>query len=99
VTLAERGHWKLRPEHLYADRVYDSNKHRATLKTRGITPKIPRRGTAQKPTTHGSGLGTCRWQVERNLVWLHNDNRCVAVRYEHRADIHEAFLTIGYAVI
>lgn len=47
---------------------------------------------------HGSGLGVFRWVVERTLAWLHRFRR-LALRYERRADVHEAFLTLGCALI
>jgi transposase len=36
--------------------------------------------------------------VERTLAWL-NRFRRLAIRYERRADIHEAFVTLGCALI
>jgi len=63
------------------------------LWARGIAPAIARRYTE-----HGSGLGVHRWVVERTLSWLHQFRR-LRVRYERRADIHEAFLTLGCIVI
>jgi transposase len=43
-------------------------------------------------------LGIFRWVVERTLAWLHQ-NRRLRIRYERRDDIHEAFLSIGCALI
>jgi transposase len=43
-------------------------------------------------------LGRYRWVVERTLSWL-NRFRRLKVRYERRADIHRAFLTLGCALI
>ncbi len=43
-------------------------------------------------------LGKFRWVVERSLSWLHQFRR-LRVRYERRADIHEAFMTLGCAMI
>lgn len=63
--------------------------HRHALRVRGITPVIARRNTP-----HGSGLGVFRWVVERTISWLHQFRR-LRVRWERRADIHEAFMTIG----
>jgi len=82
-----------KPKALQADRAYDSNAHRAALKERGITPVIARRRTA-----HGSGLGVTRWVVERTNAWLHQFRR-LRVRFERRADIHEAFLKLGCCLI
>jgi len=36
--------------------------------------------------------------VERSLAWLHGFRRLL-VRYERRADIHEAFLTLACCMI
>jgi IS5 family transposase len=82
-------HVRFRPARLYADRVYDSRRHRSQLRARGITPHLARRRSG-----HGSGLGRNRWMVERTVSWLH------ANRYHaRRADIHEAMLTLGCALI
>ncbi len=43
-------------------------------------------------------LGRHRWVVERTLAWMARYRR-LAVRYERRADIHEAFLYLGCALI
>jgi transposase len=86
-------HGKFRPAVLLADRAYDSRRHRAELRARAIAPKI-----AKRNSDNGSGLGAQRWVIERTLSWLHNHRR-LARRYDRRADIHEAFLTIGCAPI
>ena len=44
------------------------------------------------------GSGVFRWVVERTLAWVHRFRR-LALRYERRADVHEAFLTPGCALI
>ena len=36
--------------------------------------------------------------VERTIAWLHQFRR-LRVRYERRADIHQAFLSLGCAII
>jgi transposase len=84
---------KFRPKTLLADRAYDSRRHRRALRERGITPRI-----AKQNTEHGSGLGKERWVIERTISWLHQHRR-LDRRYDRRADIHEAFLTIGAALI
>jgi transposase len=78
---------------LYADRAYDSKRHRKELRDRHIVPKI-----ARQKTGHGSGLGRERWIVERTISWLHA-NRYLARRHARRADIHEAMLTLACAKI
>ena len=52
----------------------------------------------QARTEHGSGLGRWRWVVERTFAWL-NQFRRLRVRYDKRADIHEAFLSLGCVMI
>ena len=53
---------------------------------------------ARRNKKHGTGLGKARWVAERTLAWLHQFRR-LRIRYGRRADIHEAFLTIGCIVI
>jgi transposase len=86
-------HGKFRLKTLLGDRAYDSRHHRRALRERGITPRIAKRGAG-----HGSGLGKDRWVIERTFSWLHA-NRRLDRRYDRRDDIHEAFLTIGCALI
>jgi transposase len=54
--------------------------------------------SAKRNPEHGSGLRRWRWVVERTFAWL-NQFRRLPVRYEKRADIHEAFLFLGCALI
>jgi transposase len=88
-----RGRPRRRPRRVQGDRGSDSEPHRQALRARGIPPVLAKRGTP-----HGSGLGIYRWVVERTLAWLPQWRR-LRVRYERRADIHEAFLTRGCARI
>jgi len=81
------------PERLSADRGYDSDPYRRQLRRRGIKPEIARR-----KTEHGSGLGRVRWVVERTFAWLHNLKRLL-VRFDRRAEIHEAFLALGCCLV
>lgn len=82
-----------KPEIVQGDRAYDSQPERNELHKRGIKPVLARRNTE-----NGSGLGVYRWVVERTLSWLHQFRR-LRIRFERRADIHEAFLKIGYSLI
>lgn len=88
-----RGRPRKRPEKLHADKGYESKKNKAALRRRGITPRIARKGVESKER-----LGRHRWVVERTHSWL-NRFRRLKVRYERRADIHEAFLKFGCALI
>jgi transposase len=87
------GRPRRRPDRLTADRGYDHDKYRDQLRQRGIKPEIARR-----QTEHGSGLGHYRWVVERTFAWLHQLKRLL-VRYDRRADIHEAFLALGCCLV
>jgi transposase len=83
------GRPRQRPDQVQGDRGYDSEPHRQALRRKQIEPVL-----AKRRTGHGSGLGIFRWVIERTLAWLHQ-NRRLRVRYERRADIHEAFLILG----
>ncbi len=82
-----------RPETLQGDRAYHSKTLRQALRKLGIVPLL-----AKRYTEHGSGLGKTRWVVERCLSWLHQFKR-LRQRYERRSDIHDAFLSLGCALI
>ncbi len=87
------GRPRRRPDRLQGDRGYDSDPLRRLLRQRGIQPVLGRRRTE-----HGSGLGVTRWVIERTIAWLHQFRR-LRVRDERRDDIHQAFLTLGCALI
>lgn len=87
------GRPRRRPDRLLGDRGYDHDCYRREVRKRSIEPLIARRGTE-----HGSGIGVYRWVVERTFAWLHHFKRLL-VRYERRADIHEAFLALGCCLI
>ncbi len=89
----ERGRPRHRPDCVIGDRGYDAQAIRQGLRIRRITPWL-----AMRNTEHGSGLGRWRWVIERTFAWL-NQFRRLRVRYEKRADIHEAFLSLGCALI
>jgi len=66
---------------------------RGTPQPPGRTPPRLRRGVP-----HGSGLGEYRYVVEQAIALLHWFRR-LRIRWEVRDDIHEAFMTIGCAII
>ncbi len=88
-----RGRPKRRPARVYGDRAYHSRAARRELRRRRIKTRV-----AWPHDRHGSGLGRRRWVVERTISWLHQYRR-LRVRYERRADIHQALLTIGCCLI
>jgi transposase len=87
------GRPRKRPDRVTADRGYDHDKYRRELRRRRIKPEIARRRRE-----HGSGLGCYRWVVERTFAWLHQFKRLL-VRYDRRAEIHEAFLALGCCIV
>jgi IS5 family transposase len=88
-----RGRPRKRPAKLHADKGYDYAHCRATLRRRGITPRIARKDVESK-----TRLGRHRWVAERTLAWLNQFKR-LPIRYERRDDIHQAFLDIGCILI
>ena len=87
------GRPRFRPAKLHADKAYDSAEKRRALRSRGITPRIARRGVESSER-----LGRYRWIVERSLAWLLGYRR-LGVRYERRADILSAFLYLACALV
>lgn len=87
------GRQRKRPKKLHADKGYDFARCRQALRKRRIRPRIARRGIESSER-----LGTHRWVVERTLAWL-NRYRRLKVRFERRADVHQAFLSLGCALI
>ena len=88
-----RGRPRKRPVKLHADRGYDYPRCRRALRARGITPRIAWRGIESSER-----LGRYRWVVERTLSWLKRFRR-LTIRYERRAEMHQAFLTLGCALL
>ncbi len=87
------GHRRQRPDKGHADKAYDIPRCRRALSKRHIRVRIARKGIDASQR-----LGRHRWVVERTLSWLARYRR-LTVRYERRADIHAAFLTLGCALI
>lgn len=88
-----RGGRRRRPRKLHGDKAYDNPRCRACLRQRRIIRRIAR----IKIDPNGR-LGRHRWVIERTFAWLHQYRR-LQVRYERRADIHDAFLTLACALI
>lgn len=88
----KRGRPRKRPDKLHADKGYDYPRCRRFLGKRGIKVRIARRGLESSER-----LGCWRWVVERTFSWMASHRRLV-VRYERRADIHEAFLQLACAL-
>jgi len=87
------GRPRKRPAKLHADKAYDSSDLRRALRTRGITPRIARRGIDSSER-----LGRYRWVVERTQSWLLGCRR-LGVRYERRADVLQGLLHPACALL
>ena len=82
-----------KPQEVMGDRGYDSDPHRMQLSARGIATAIARRREE-----HGSGLGVFRYVVDQTIALFHQFRR-LRTRFDKRDDIHEAFMTLGCAMI
>ena len=80
-------------EKLHADKAYDARRSRQYLRRCGVADRIARKGVESRER-----LGRYRWVVERTLAWLGRSRR-LTIRYERRAEIHQAFLSLGCALI
>ena len=87
------GRPRKRPDKLHADKAYDASDLRCALRTRGITPRIARRGIDSSER-----LGRHRWVVERSLAWLLGFRR-LGIRYERRVDLLQGFLHLACSLI
>ncbi|MFF7359140.1 IS5 family transposase [Streptomyces filipinensis] len=90
---SRRGPRRRRPTKLHADKGYDYSHLRRWLRTRGIIPRIARRGIEN--STH---LGRHRWVVERTIAWLTGCRR-LHRRYERKPDHFLAFTALAAALI
>jgi DDE family transposase len=89
----ERGRPLRCPERVCADRGYDHERYRDQVRRLEITPVIARRGIE-----HCRELGVHGWVVE-GAIALFRWFRRLRIRWEIRDDIHQAFLTLGCAII
>lgn len=87
------GRLRHRPGKVHADKGYDYDRCRDSLRKRGIVQRIARRGIESK-----QHLGRHRWVVERTIAWLHAFRR-LSVRTARRVDIHSAFVTLAAALV
>jgi transposase len=90
---SRRGPRRRRPAKLHADKGYDYDDLRRWLRSRGITPRIARRGIETS-----TRLGRHRWVVERTVSWLSICRR-LHRRYERKPEHFLAFAGIAAALI
>lgn len=87
------GQRRKRPAKLHADKAYDIPRCRRFLHRHRIKVRIARKGIDSSQR-----LGRHRRVIERTLAWLARYRR-LTIRYERRVDIHQAFLTLGCALV
>jgi transposase len=83
---------------LIADKGYDSDEYRAALQAKGIIPCIPPRKGRNAPASFCKITYKQRHKVE-NMFGKMKDWRRIATRYDRRADIFMAAITIAAIVI
>ncbi|MEU2335938.1 IS5 family transposase [Streptomyces sp. NPDC013172] len=87
------GRPRRRPAALLGDKGYDSNANRDELRKRRILPVISRKGAPNI-----QGLGKLRYVVEQTFALLHHFKR-LAVRWERRTELHDAFVSLACSLI
>ncbi len=70
---------------MLGDKGYDSNPNRNSLRERRILPVISRKGSPNIKS-----IGKLRYVVEQTFALLHHFKR-LAVRWERRTELHDAF--------
>lgn len=87
------GHPRCRPDAVLGDKAYDSKAVRRELRRRRIQPVISRKGAPNI-----KGLGKLRYVVEQSFALLHQFKR-LAVRWERRLELRDAFVSLGCSLI
>ncbi|WUM75049.1 IS5 family transposase [Streptomyces sp. NBC_00328] len=87
------GRPRRRPESVLGDKAYDSKAVRRQLRRRRILPVISRKGAPNI-----KGLGQLRYVVEQTFALLHQFKR-LAIRWERRLELHDAFVSLGCSLI
>ncbi|MCU4749913.1 IS5 family transposase [Streptomyces sp. G-5] len=87
------GQPRRRPDALLGDEGYDSNAHRDELRKRRILPVLSHKGSPNI-----KGMGKLRYVAEQTFALLHQFRR-LAVRWERRTELYEAFVSLACIVI
>jgi transposase len=86
-----------RPDLLLADRGYDAAHIRASLRERGIEPRIPHRRNPGQGRARDSQARE-RSVIERTNAWLHHQRR-ISTRWERRPELYLALAQLACALI
>ncbi|WP_405892783.1 transposase [Streptomyces sp. NBC_01527] len=87
------GRPRRRPESVLGDKACDSKAVRRELRRRRILPVILRKGAPDI-----KGLGKLRYVVEQTFALLHQFKR-LAIRWERRLELHDAFPSLTSSLI
>jgi len=82
---------------LIADRGYDANRLRATLRHQGTIPVIPGRRNRKRPIQYDERRYKDRWRVEAMFCRL-KDFRRVATRYDKLARNYQSAIALAAAI-
>ncbi|WP_030422458.1 IS5/IS1182 family transposase [Streptomyces sp. NRRL F-5065] len=85
------GRPRRRPDAMLGDKGYDSSPNRDASRKRRIL--ISRKGCPNI-----KGMGKLRYVVERTFALLHHFKR-LAVRWERRTELHDAFVSLACSLI
>lgn len=102
---SRKGQLKTRPHQLVADRAYDSQAFRESLRKRGIKACIPSRRRPKnwrkkrgRPRKIDKVTYKSRYKVERTFAWMGNFRRLL-VRWEHHLCVYSGFCFFALALI
>ena len=86
------------PQHLCADKAFDSQHARAVMKDRGYTPHVRSRGQERQEKASIPGYRARRWVVEACHSWL-NRFRKILVRFEKTDRSYLGLVHLACAII
>jgi putative transposase len=86
------------PQHLCADKAFDSKDAREAMKQRGYTPHVRSRGEERQEKRSYLGYRARRWVVEACHSWM-NRFRKILVRFEKTALSYLALVHLACAII
>jgi putative transposase len=87
-----------KPQHLCADKAYDSNAARDAMIQHGYTPHVRSRGEERLEKSSHPGYRARRWVVEACHSWM-NRFRKILVRYEKTDLSYVALVNLACAII
>ncbi len=101
IRTGKPGRPRSRPKQLAADKGYDSRALRKELRRRNIRPELAKRVWKNRRQPPGPKLEkrVDRYVVERCFSWYQRKFRRLAVRWERKPELFEAFVRLGFAWI